>query len=263
MDISFNSPIVTPFFMTEDNSTSEEPTQIKETSDGDSYEFLEVERRIGYQFRDRNLIRRAFTHRSAQRGVSGGDYERLEFLGDAVFDLAIAHLLVHQYEGATEGALSKMRAALVRAQGLAAIAREIGLGSFIIASRNELANGVTGRDSILADVLEALIGATYLDGGFEAAFVVISVLFKEAVLNVSPRDPKTELQELLHASSRGASQPVYKIESTEGPEHAPIFVVTVEIDGDVCGRGRGSSKKSAEQAAAEEALLAKGGHLVR
>lgn len=249
--------------MTSDIFASEDRTKIENISDTEVYEFSEVECRIGYQFSDRNLIKRAFTHRSAQKVGNGGDYERLEFLGDAVFDLAIAHLLVRQYEGASEGALSKMRAALVRAQGLAVIARGIGLGAFIIASRSELVNGVASRDSILADVLEALIGAVYIDGGFDAAFLVVSGLFKDAVLNVSPRDPKTELQELLHASSRGAAQPVYRIESTEGPEHAPVFVVTVEIDGEVCGRGRGSSKKSAEQAAAEEALLAKGGQVVR
>jgi ribonuclease-3 len=249
--------------MTEDSSAVGAPTKIENIPDSEVYAFSEVERLIGYQFRDRNLIKRAFTHRSAQKVVSGGDYERLEFLGDAVFDLAVAHLLVRQYERASEGSLSKMRAALVRAQGLSSVAREIGLGGFIIASKSELANGAAGRDSILADVLEALVGAVYIDGGFDAAFLVVSGLFKDAVLNVSPRDPKTELQELLHASSRGSSQPIYRIESTEGPEHAPLFVVTVEIDGEVCGRGRGSSKKSAEQAAAEEALLAKGGPIVR
>jgi ribonuclease-3 len=183
---------------------------------------------------------------------SPGNYERLEFIGDAVFDLAVAHLLSDRYPGASEGELSKMRAALVKGASFAAIAQRLSLGSYIKLSRSELANGANNRASILSDVLEAVVGAVYLDGGFEAARECISRLLRDDILNVVPRDPKTELQELLHAAN--AAPPIYRLDCTEGPEHSPVFITSVEVYGRIFGHGRGSTKKASQQAAAEEAL---------
>jgi ribonuclease-3 len=216
-------------------------------------QYQDLEEYLGYSFKDRNWITRAFTHRSAHAGTSECDYERLEFLGDAVFDLAVAHLLSIKHRSASEGALSKMRAALVKASSLAAIAQRLSLSRYIRLSRSELANGANHRPSILADVLEALIGAVYLEAGFEVALECVSRLMGDEILTVVPRDPKTELQELLHAA--GGTAPVYRIETTEGPEHSPVFVSVVEINGRIVGRGRGSTKKASQQVAAEEALL--------
>jgi ribonuclease-3 len=215
--------------------------------------YSELEQQLGYEFQDKSWLERALTHRSAHAGQTHGNYERLEYIGDAVFDLAVAHLLSVKHENATEGELSKMRAALVNASSLAGIARRLSLGKFIKLSRSELANGANDRPSILADVLEALVGAIYFEAGFEVARECISRLLGDDILTVNPRDPKTELQELLHAS--GGTLPVYRIECTEGPEHSPIFVSAVEINGEIVGRGRGFTKKASQQMAAEEALL--------
>lgn len=214
--------------------------------------YHEIEEAIGYTFKDRSLLESAMTHRSVQ--VKGGkmDYERLEFLGDAVFDLAVAKLLLDRHPGAKEGDLSKMRAALVNATSLASIARSKKLGRFIRLSRGELASGGAERASILADVLEAMLGAIYTDGGYDAALMCVEGLLGEQLLTVTPRDPKTELQEALH--SLGSEAPVYRLECVEGPEHSPVFISVVEVDGQIVGRGRGPTKKASQQAAAEEAL---------
>jgi len=229
--------------------TNQEPI----VDSGDTNSYREVEEQLGYIFKDPAWLDRAFTHRSVHGGQSQGDYERLEYVGDAVFDLAVAHLLLVKHEKATEGELSKMRAALVNASSLATIARRLSLGKFIRLSRGELANGANDRPSILADVLEALLGAVYFEAGFETARECIARLLGDSVLTVTPRDPKTELQELLHAY--GGAPPMYRIECTEGPEHSPVFVSSVEINGKVVGTGRGSTKKASQQAAAEEALM--------
>jgi ribonuclease-3 len=180
------------------------------------------------------------------------DYERLEFLGDAVFDLAVAHLLLDKHEQAHEGELSKMRAALVNTASLAEVARRLSLGKFIKLSRGELASGAHERPSILADVVEAVLGAVYREGGFAVACECVARLLGDSVATVTPRDPKTELQEALHAT--GSEAPVYRLECVEGPEHSPNFISVVEVDGQIVGRGRGTTKKASQQAAAEEAL---------
>jgi ribonuclease III len=180
------------------------------------------------------------------------DYERLEFLGDAVLDLAVAHLLLDKNPDAREGELSKMRAALVNTVSLAQVSRSLNLGPLVRLSRGELANGGADRPSILADVFEALMGAIYREGGYEAAHQTVRVLFSDLIANVEPRDPKTELQEVLHAL--GEPAPVYLLECVEGPEHAPLFVSLVQVDGKNLGRGRGNTKKASQQEAAAEAL---------
>jgi ribonuclease-3 len=212
----------------------------------------EIEEKLSYVFKDRAWLERALTHRSVHAKGTKSDYERLEFLGDAVFDLAVAHLLLDQHPDAREGELSKMRAALVNTASLAEIARELELGKFIRLSRGELASGGAERASILADVLEAVVGAVYREGGYDVARACVEGLVGDRLVTVTPRDPKTELQEALHAS--GSEAPVYRLECVEGPEHAPVFISVVEVDGQIVGRGRGPTKKASQQTAAEEAL---------
>lgn len=214
--------------------------------------YNEVEARLQYTFTEKSWLERALTHRSVHARGEKSDYERLEFLGDAVFDLAVAHLLLDHHPEAREGELSKMRAALVNTTSLAEIARELELGKFIRLSRGELASGGSDRASILADVLEAVVGAIYREGGYDIARACVERLLGSRLVNVTPRDPKTELQEALHAA--GSEAPVYRLECVEGPEHQPIFVSLVEVDGQIVGRGRGATKKASQQNAAEEAL---------
>jgi len=215
-------------------------------------QYHEIEKALGYKFKEISWLKRAITHRSAPQEQGRSDYERLEFLGDAVFDLAVAHLLSEHHPEAREGELSKMRAALVNTLSLSEIAKKINLGPFIMLGKGELATGGHERPSILADVLEAVIGAIYLDAGYEAAKGIITGLFGSGIATVTPRDPKTELQELLHAL--GSEAPVYMLECVEGPEHAPTFVTVVQIDGEIAGRGRGPTKKASQQLAAEKAM---------
>jgi ribonuclease-3 len=212
----------------------------------------EIEALLGYAFKDRGWLERALTHRSVQVNGIKSDYERLEFLGDAVFDLAVAHLLLDRHEQAHEGELSKMRAALVNTASLAEVARKLSLGRYIRLSRGELASGAHDRPSILADVVEAVLGAVYREGGFAIACECVARLLGDTISTVTPRDPKTELQEALHAT--GSEAPVYRLECVEGPEHSPTFISIVEVDGQIVGRGRGTTKKASQQAAAEEAL---------
>ncbi len=212
----------------------------------------QIEESLGYVFREREWLERALTHRSVHGKGVKSDYERLEFLGDAVFDLAVAHLLLDRHPDAKEGDLSKMRAALVNTSSLAEIGRGLQLGKFVRLSRGELASGGADRASILADVVEAVLGAVYREGGYDTARACIERLLGEQLVNVTPRDPKTELQEALHAS--GSEAPVYRLECVEGPEHAPVFISVVEVDGQIVGRGRGATKKASQQIAAEEAL---------
>jgi ribonuclease III len=215
--------------------------------------YSDIEQALGYKFQSLDALERAFTHRSLAADGAKSDYERLEFVGDAVLDLAVAHLLLDQYPEAKEGDLSKMRAALVNTVSLAQISRDTNLGRFIKLSRGELSSGGADRPSILADVLEAVVGAIYWEAGYTAAFSTVSKLFGESVATVTPTDPKTELQEALHAA--GCEAPTYLLECVEGPEHAPTFISVVQVDGQVVGRGRGNTKKASQQNAASEALL--------
>lgn len=211
-----------------------------------------IEEKLGFSFTDRSLLSRALTHRSALGLKERADYERLEFLGDAVLDLSVAHLLSDLHPEAREGELSKMRAALVNTQALANIAKALDLGPFIRLGRGELSSGGFERPSILADVMEAVIGAVYRDSSYDVALEMIRRIFGSALEQVTPFDPKTELQEMLHAA--GSEPPNYLLELVEGPEHAPTFVTVVVIDGEIAGRGRGPTKKAAQQVAAAQAL---------
>lgn len=211
-----------------------------------------VEDKIGYSFNDKTLIQRALTHRSALRGKDKADYERLEFLGDAVFGLSVAHLLSDVHPDATEGKLSKMRAALVNTQALADLARKLEIGMHIRLGRGEMSSGGQDRPSILADVIEALFGAMYRDSSYETAMSRIGELLQEEIRTVTTHDPKTDLQEILHAE--GSSAPEYLVELVEGPVHAPTFIIVVSVDNEIVGRGKGPTKKSAQQQAAAEVI---------
>jgi ribonuclease-3 len=232
---------------------SAEQVEEVESSYNPRSDFEVLEEKIGYTFSSRDYLERALTHRSALAVKERADYERLEFLGDAVLDLSIAHLLSDGHPEAREGDLSKMRAALVNTQALADIAQRLELGPFIRLGRGEHSSGGAERPSILADVMEAIIGAIYRDSTYDIAFETIAKIYGKAVDEVTPFDPKTELQEVLHAA--GSEPPEYLLELVEGPEHAPTFITVVTVDGSIVGRGRGNTKKAAQQHAASEALL--------
>lgn len=221
----------------------------------DHWAFLE--RRIGYHFTNRALLREALTHRSFANESRQplGDNERLEFLGDAVLALVIGHDLYMAYSQAEEGDLSRLRAQLVSAPALAGLARQLELGECLLLGRGEARSGGGDRENLLADGLEALIGAVFLDGGYAAAAKVAGRLFmpllnRPAVPDV--HDYKTRLQELLQA--RQQPLPVYVLTAAHGPDHRRCYEVDVIIGGVVAGHGSGPTKKRAEQAAARQAL---------
>lgn len=212
----------------------------------------QLEKELGYKFKDINLLITALTHSSARKENSGVDYERLEFLGDAVLDLGIADILLAKHPSHKEGELSKMRAALVNTASLANVARDLNVGNLIQLSPGEASSGGADKDSILADVTEAIFGAIYSESGFDSTIPIIKDIFGEKAVRVIPKDPKTELQEVLHTLNMPI--PEYKLESSEGPDHAPVFVTVVKIGEEVKGIGKGTSKKSSQQSAALEAL---------
>lgn len=205
------------------------------------------EARLGYRFRDRDYLRHALTHAS-----TGGDrdYERLEFLGDRVLGLVVAHLLYKEFPEESEGSLARRHAALVSGATLAIIAGQIGLGDVMHLSEGERAAGGAKNDNILADVMEALIGAAYLDGSLEPCHALIAGLWKDAlhIMAQPPQDPKTALQEW--AQARGLGLPEYGLDSREGPDHAPVFRIRVRVEGFDPATGEGLSRRAAEKAAA-------------
>jgi ribonuclease III len=203
----------------------------------------------------------ALTHPSfanEQRGRRA-DNQRLEFLGDAVLGLLVGELLMARLPAANEGELSLLRSQLVNAEALAAWARSVDLGPSLRLGRGADAAGERERDNVLADAVEALVGAVYLDRGMEAAREVAAVIVAEPLERLRGgtavgRDPKSELQEQVQAA--GGSSPRYRVVGAEGPDHRRSFVVAVEVDGQILGEGRGRSKKVAEQAAARAAIEA-------
>ncbi|HXC35704.1 MAG TPA: ribonuclease III [Candidatus Acidoferrales bacterium] len=212
---------------------------------------------LGYQFRDENLLRLALTHPSVahESGTATAHNQRLEFLGDAVLGLVLTQKLYEEFPGFDEGPLTKARAKLVNRQALAGRARSLGLGEHLIVSRGEESSGGRERSSALADAYEALLGAIFLDGGFEAArkFILqeFSGAFDEAAHPLI-ENPKGELQELLQ--SRSAKAPEYQTVQISGSDHEPLFECAVFHDGMELARGQGKNKKAAESAAALAAL---------
>ena len=216
-----------------------------------------LEQTIGYSFQDKMLIKRALTHTSfsnEQRINKNGDYERLEFLGDAVLELLSSEYIYKENETMGEGAMTKLRAAIVCEPSLAQCAKEIELSEFILLGKGESAMGGRKRDSIVSDVFEALIGALYLDGGIEVArqfvhkYVLNDIEHKQLIY-----DAKSSLQELVQKEKKGQIQ--YLLLSESGPEHEKEFSCAVLIDGKRMGMGIGKNKKEAEQKAAAEALF--------
>lgn len=207
-----------------------------------------LDKKFNYRFSDDSLLLAAVTHRSA----AGHNNERLEYLGDAILGFVVAKNLYHFFPGASEGELTRRRAALVRRETLAEIAIELDLGAQLRLGSGELKSGGYRRDSILADSLEALLGAIYLDGGLGVFEEIIDLLFYQRMVDESNselRDPKTRLQEYLQ--SRGLSLPVYEVTETLGQAHERTFRVSCNAaDLDLSGSGTGCSRRRAEQCAA-------------
>jgi ribonuclease III len=213
----------------------------------------ELERVLGYKFEQPQYLSRALTHPSAAGPGGGVDYERLEFLGDAVLDLAIADLLMQRFPDAREGTLSKYRASVVNGRTLAVKAQSLGIGKTLRLGKGEEKSGGREKTSILAAAFEAVIGAIYVDGGIASVHRVVVTLFGgDLGTTLGERDYKTELQEVSHRRFR--TQPIYELVSERGPDHAKQFTTRIRIAGRELGTGSGASKKQSEQAAAQAAL---------
>lgn len=216
----------------------------------------ELENKIDYHFKDKKLLRQALTHSSfanEQKINKNADYERLEFLGDAVLELVSSEFLFHENLNMTEGELTKFRASIVCESALAYCARQFGLEEYILLGKGEEFTGGRSRDSIISDVMEAIIGAIYLDSGMETAasyirkFILSDLEHKQLFY-----DAKTILQELVQQDNKGMLN--YALISEEGPDHDKVFKVEARIDDKKIGHGTGKTKKAAEQQAAYEAL---------
>ncbi len=217
-----------------------------------------IETRLGYFYKNKSILSLALTHSSYanENKNSKGYNERLEFLGDSVLSIIVSKYLFTNFPKMPEGELSKTRAALVCEKSLAAFAREIQLGSFLLLGKGELQNGGNDRDSILADAFEALIASLYLDGGIEVAekFVLkfISEQMEEKKIFTAFVDYKTELQEIIQQNKEEKVE--YVVVDESGPAHDKSFTVEVHLNSNVIGKGIGKSKKIAEQMAAKEAM---------
>lgn len=211
-------------------------------------------KKLDYQFKDPRLLKVALTHRS-----KGGEHnERLEFLGDAVVNFIIADILYQQFPKASEGELSRWRATLVNRDTLAELAKEFDLGPYLFLGPGELRSGGSERHSILSCAMEAIIGAVYSDGGFDAAFDRVTAWYRPYLQSLSSaashKDPKTILQEYLQ--SRRLSLPVYAVEAIEGEAHQQLFTVSCQIQGvNERSYGKGTSRRRAEQDAAQGMLV--------
>lgn len=215
-----------------------------------------LEEIIGYTFTEKRLLEQALTHSSYanERKINKiNDYERLEFLGDAVLELVSSTFLFGENPDMAEGKLTKLRSSLVCEPSLAFCARTIGLEQYIRLGKGEDSTGGRNRDSIVSDVLEAVIGAMYLDGGYDKAEAFI---LKNVLTDIDNRklflDSKTSLQEIIQA--RGYESFEYVLTGESGPDHAKTFTVDAVLDGSVVGSGTGRTKKAAEQMAAYEAI---------
>ncbi len=222
----------------------------------DQEKLRELEEKIGYQFQKKELLVQALTHSSfsnEQKINKFVNYERLEFLGDAVLELLSSQFFFENYPDMSEGEMTRMRSSMVCEPALAFCARDLALGQYILLGKGEEATGGRERESITSDVMEALLGAIYLDGGFEEAgrFVqkyILSDLENKQLFY----DSKTILQEKIQKAGK---QLVYVIVDESGPEHNKIFTVEAKIDGKTVGTGQGRNKKTAEQKAAYQVLL--------
>lgn len=219
----------------------------------------DLEKAIHYRFYDPRLLKRALTHKSYvnENGLSSFEQnERYEFLGDAVLELAVSHLMMENFPEFAEGDLSKLRAAVVNETRLAELARKIRLGEYLYLGRGEDQCQGREKDSLLSNAYEAMLGAIFLDRGFPSAFQVIKAQFMELLRMAGnqdiTRDYKTRLQEVSQDKFRQV--PRYLLRAEVGPDHDKTFEVELLIHEKIYGRGRGKSKKEAEQEAAKEAL---------
>lgn len=228
-------------------------------SESDPSAYGALEHQLLHQFREPRLCEQALTHKSwANESQDPGrsHNERLEFLGDAVLSLVVSDLLMKRHPGSPEGELSKTRAAVVNEDGLARVAETLSLGQWIFLGKGEEQAGGRAKPSILADTLEALLGAVFVDAGFEAAYRSVEVLFEDRLLeaqSVAGRDYKSRLQELSQAHLKLA--PNYTVVSQTGPEHETTFEVAAHVGGREYARATGRSKKAAQQAAAARAYV--------
>lgn len=218
----------------------------------------EIERKLGYRFHSTDLLEEALRHSSfvnEQPDLDLRDNERFEFLGDAVLNLIVGHILMRRYPDLKEGDLSRMRANLVNESQLARIARSINLGAFIQLGKGEIQTRGREKNSILADTFEALLAAVYLDGGFKAAFNLIDTNFSPLLEGTSPtadhHDYKSKLQEIVQ--EKQGAMPKYSVIREEGPDHEKTFWIELTVF-DIETQGSGKSKKMAEQDAARKAL---------
>lgn len=217
----------------------------------------ELQKRLGYKFKEKKyLLERALTHSSFANESKGKekDYERLEFLGDAVLELVVSDYLFRNNKDISEGELTKTRASLVCETSLSNISRKIGLGEFLRLSKGEENNRGREHSSVLCDVFESVVAAIYLDGGFKSAQRFILSMLREQLGSKQDEDYKTQLQEAVQEKLRDKARLSYEIVSETGPDHAKYFYVHVRRGSKVIGRGEGKSKKQAEQNAAKEAL---------
>ena len=216
-----------------------------------------LEEKIGYRFQDKSLLRQALTHSSysnEQKIRKWKHYERVEFLGDAVLELVSSDYFYHAYPEESEGNLTKMRAAAVCEQALAITARELNLGSYMAFGKGEEQQGGRERESIIADAVEALIGALYLDGGLsEAKKFIDRFVLNDLDHKMLFYDAKSALQEVLQEEKAG--ELTYRQVREDGPEHDKLFVMEALLNGEPIGLGEGKSKKTAQQQAAYDALL--------
>ena len=217
-----------------------------------SADLVQLQTTLAYQFKNSQLLKQALTHRS----FGADNNERLEFLGDALLDLIVGESLFNQHPGADEGNLSRLRSSIVNKSALAGIGKEWNLGEHMLLGAGELKSGGRSRDSILADTVEAVVAAVYLDGGLAACRKLVDAWTLEFVRNPEARqtkDAKTRLQEKMQASGHGL--PDYQVLAIEGEAHAQSFLVECRVEGlERVHRGRGRSKRAAEQQAALETL---------
>ena len=238
----------------------DEPAQPARVGRDRDFDLRGLERVLKYQFRNTALARTAMTHRSylhASPGRSGESNERMEFLGDSVVGLAVNEFLYNKFPKLREGELTKMKSLLVSRVILSRTATVMGLGDFILLSEAENGSGGRGRASILADTLEGVIGAVYLDGGLEPARKLTERLLlrevHEILSDANLANYKSMLQEYVQGEFK--THPQYRISSENGPDHQKLFAVEVVVNGKTLGRGHGNNKKEAEQEAARDALL--------
>ena len=225
-----------------------------------------LSKKLGYSFKRTDLLEEAFRHSSYVNEVQDHnlrDNERLEFLGDAVLDLAISHILMDQFKGAKEGDLSKQRARIVNERGLCQVARNLGIGDYLQLGKGEELSRGRDKSSILADAMEALLGALYLDAGFDKTKEIIRKLFLPVLSNQDSGEALSDYKSLLqeYTQQHFKVRPEYCLIEELGPAHNRIFEIALKLNGKTIAEGSGKSKKEAEQKAAKEAYHCLRGYL--